>query len=174
MTKNLKTAFPFIDERQCLTIINDREFGIFDCSTSKKCKIQYQPGGIIQFVVLNPKLKPIHILQIDGCLFTSNDGMRCDFAIFDKITFCFVELKIPLSIKKASDNRNKAKKQLLETIKYFKEKVTFTTKRIEAYVCLGLSDLSQSKPSAKAQDLEAILSFEEIGAVLYFGNEKKF
>lgn len=171
MQKALKEAFPIIDKNSCLYSCMDMEFGIYDCPKDKKCKIQSDPKGIIQFTVQNPNLNEISILLIDGCMFSSNDETRCDFAVFDKKVFCFVELKMPESSRGVHANRNKAKKQLINTIKLLKSKVKFSTKRIEAYLCLGDTP---PRPAQTAQLLDEIVTFADIGATLYHGNSKKF
>lgn len=172
MENKIKASFPVILTNDCLEISNLSQFGIYDCPISRKCKIQDNPSGLVQFTVFNPKQKKISFLKIDKCIFSDSSVLqRCDFAVFDSKTFCFVELKNSKKINKSQENRRKAKDQLINTIAHFKSKFEFSTKRIEAYVCLGVTP---PRPSEKAIDLATSAEFAEISVTLYFGNEKKF
>ena len=97
---------------------------------------------------------------------------RCDCAVFDNKTFCFIEIKE--TNQRKSENSRKAREQLLTTIKEFKDKIDFSDKRLEAYVVVGL-DFKKISPASKSQDLLSTLQFERLGVTLFHdGNEKKF
>ena len=97
---------------------------------------------------------------------------RCDFAVFDNKTFCFIEIKE--TARRKSENSKKARSQLLRTIQEFIKLIDFGSIRLEAYVVVGL-DFSEVKPASKAQDLATTLEFMEFGVTLFHdGNEKKF
>ncbi len=63
---------------------------------------------------------------------------HCDFVFFDGNDFCFVEFKLnATSLKKVDENRNKAIKQLSNTIDLFDDKLAknYEGLNLEAYVC---------------------------------------
>jgi hypothetical protein len=168
----IEKVFPQINQNACLEILNDTEFSIYD-SESGRCFIQKNEEGLIHFTVKNPNKKDIGFLAIDKCIFMDNDDIeRCDCAVFDKKTFCFIEIKE--TARRKSENSKKARSQLLTTIQEFIKKIDFGNTRLEAYVVVGL-DFSEVKPASKAQDLATSLEFMEFGVTLFHdGNEKKF
>ena len=172
MKQFIEKAFPQIIQNTCLEIITDTQFSIYD-SESGRCLIQKENDGIIHFTVKNPNKKDIGFLAIDKCIFMDNDNIeRCDFAVFDNKTFCFIEIKE--TARRKSENSKKARSQLLTTIQEFIKKIDFSNMRLEAYVVVGL-DFSEVKPASKAQDLVTTLEFMEYKVTLFHdGNEKKF
>lgn len=171
MKQSIEKAFPQIIQNTCLEILTDLKFTIYD-SESGRCFIQKENEGIIHFSVKNPNQKEIGFLAIDKCIFMDNDGIkRCDCAVFDNKTFCFIEIKE--TVRRRSENSRKARLQLLKTIEEFSNKIDFTNKKIEAYVVVGLE--FTETPARKAQDLVSTLEFESLGVTLFQeGNEKKF
>ena len=172
MKQLIEKAFPQIIENTCLEILTDTKFSIYD-SESGRCFIQKENEGIIHFTVKNPNKKDIGFLAIDKCTFMDYDNIeRCDFAVFDNKTFCFIEIKE--TARRKSENSKKARSQLLTTIQEFIKLIDFGSIRLEAYVVVGL-DFSEVKPASKAQDLATTLEFMEFGVTLFHdGNEKKF
>ena len=172
MKQLIEKAFPQIIENTCLEILTDTKFSIYD-SESGRCFIQKENEGIIHFTVKNPNKKDIGFLAIDKCTFMDYDNIeRCDFAVFDNKTFCFIEIKE--TARRKSENSKKARSQLLTTIQEFIKLIDFGSIRLEAYVVVGL-DFSEVKPASKAQDLATTLVFMEFGVTLFHdGNEKKF
>jgi hypothetical protein len=168
----IEKVFPQVSQNTCLEIINDIEFSIYD-SESGRCFIKKNEEDIIHFTVKNPNTKDIGFLAIDKCIFMDNDKIkRCDCAVFDNKTFCFIEIKETNHRK--SENSRKAREQLLTTIKEFKGRIDFSDKRLEAYVVVGL-DFNKTYPASKSQDLLSTLQFERLGVTLFHdGNEKKF
>ena len=157
-------------QNSCLQTSTEVEFFVFD-TEAKQCAIQTDPAGIKHFTVENPGRRDIHFLAIDHCLFSDKDATRCDCAIFDEKTFCFVEIKETETAARRSAHYQKAKDQLKATIQYFQERMTFTTKRIEAYACVGKTI---ARPARQTNDLNEQVEFADIGAVLYHGNIKRF
>ena len=172
MKQFIEKAYPQIIQNTCLEILTDFEFSIYD-SEIGRCFIQKEVDEIIHFTVKNPNHKEIGFLAIDKCIFMDSDKIkRCDFAVFDNKTFCFVEIKE--TNQRKSENSRKAREQLLITIDEFKGKIDFSDKRLEAYVVVGL-DFKKVYPASKSQDLLSILKFERLGVTLFHdGNEKKF
>ncbi len=64
--------------------------------------------------MINNTDNPINFLKIDACISDSNDTTRCDCAIYDNNTFCFIELKC-IKPSTFSKNRKTAEKQLEAT-----------------------------------------------------------
>lgn len=170
MRKLIEQAFSQSVENGCLRTLNDGEFCIYD-TDAKQCAIQTDPVGLKHFTVENPTRRAIHFLAIDHCLFSDKDVTRCDCAVFDEKTFCFVEIKETDTAARRSAHYNKAKDQLKMTIRHFQERMTFTTKRIEAYACVGRT---LTRPARQTNDLNEEVEFADIGAILYHGNVKRF
>ncbi|QMW06259.1 hypothetical protein [Spirosoma foliorum] len=171
MLDTIRQTFPRTTTGNCLQTLTDTEFCIFD-TDKKRCEIQLDPDGLKHFTVENPTSRAIHFLAIDKCIFSDGDHIqRCDCAVFDSKTFCFVEIKEIDSAAKRSEHYRKAKEQLKATIQHFQEQLEFTTKRIEAYACVGRTTARPAKPAA---DLNDRLEFEELGSALYHGNIKRF
>lgn len=172
MKQFIEKAYPQTIQNLCLEILTDSEFSIYD-SEMGRCFIQKQDDATIHFTVKNPNQKEISFLAIDKCIFMDNDKIkRCDCAVFDNKTFCFIEIKE--TNQRKSENSRKAREQLLTTIKEFKDRIDFSDKRLEAYVVVGL-DFKKISPASKSQDLLSTLQFERLGVTLFHdGNEKKF
>jgi hypothetical protein len=172
MRDRIKIAFPQMQENDCLQTLTDFEFHVFD-TQEKRCIIQTEPDGKKHFTVENPTERNIHFLAIDKCLFMDNiKGLkRCDFAVFDAKTFCFVEIKETEEAGQRSALTRDAKPQLKETIRLFREKMTFSTRFIEAHLCVG--DRSP-RPARLTTDLNEQIEFAQLGAKLYRGNSKRF
>ena len=168
----IEKAYPQIAQNSCLEILTDLEFSIYD-SEMGRCFIQREEDSVIHFTVKNLNQKEIGFLAIDKCIYLDSDKIkRCDCAVFDNKTFCFIEIKE--TNQRKSENSRKAKEQLLTTIKEFKDKIDFSDKRLEAYVVVGL-DFKKISPASKSQDLLSTLKFERLGVTLFHdGNEKKF
>jgi hypothetical protein len=171
--KFIEKAYPQVIQNSCLEMLTDSEFSIYD-SEMGRCFIQKEEDEIVHFTVKNPKQKEIGFLAIDKCIFMDNDKIkRCDCAVFDNKTLCFIEIKETTHQRKSEYSR-KAKEQLLATIVEFSSKIDFSGKRLEAYVVVGL-DFKRIYPASKSQDLLSTLQFERLGVTLFHdGNEKKF
>ncbi|RCR65658.1 hypothetical protein [Larkinella punicea] len=171
MKEQIERVFPQTVLNGCLETISDQEFGIYDSET-KRCYRQTDSDGIIHFTVENPAAKSIHFLAIDKCLFDDNDPIeRCDFAVFDAKTFVFVEIKETSKAGQRASHNQKAKSQLKATISHFTNVLSFTSKRLEAYACVGRTE---ARPTQKASDLNDEFEFARLGATLYHGNRKRF
>lgn len=167
----IKRSFPQTEANACLQTLTVIEFCIYD-TDARRCVIQDDPDGLKHFTVENPTEREIYFLAIDKCLFFDGDGIqRCDCAVFDSKTFCFIEIKEVDHAAKRSEHYRKAKEQLKTTIQYFQERLTFTTKRIEAYACVGRTI---ARPARQATDINEQFEFAEMGATLYHGNVKRF
>ena len=171
MISSLKKVFPHIEEKKCLQFIIKKSFEIFDHEEDKKCYILEENG---QFKVINTNEKEIGFIAVDECLFNSSDGSRADCIIFDDEVFCFIELK-HCKNKNIPRNRQKAKKQLITTIEFFKEKINIEQK-LEAYICVTCSSNEEKiTMTPRANNEEAQLEFEEfLDTQLFYKCEKEF
>lgn len=168
----IKRVFTLTEQNSCLQTITKAEFHIYDDTAGKKqCYIQDDPIGVKHFTVENPAKRSIHFLAIDHCLLFDGDSAHCDCAVFDEKTFCFIEIKETTRPNKRAEYTHDAKEQLKATILYFNQRLTFTTKRIEAYVCV--SDTSP-RPARPSNNLNEQVEFADLKAILYHGNIKRF
>lgn len=168
----IRRAFPLTEQNSCLTTVTDAEFHIYDDTVGgKQCYIQGDPVGIRHFTVENPVERDIHFLAIDHCLLFDGDSAHCDCAVFDEKTFCFIEIKETTRPNKRAEYMHEAKEQLKATILHFNQRLAFTTKRIEAYLCVGDTSPRPARPS---NNLNEQVEFADLKAVLYRGNIKRF
>ncbi|MEY2913000.1 MAG: hypothetical protein RLZZ184_2309, partial [Cyanobacteriota bacterium] len=89
------------------------------------------------FNISNAKM--VGFIPIDGKKGLLGFGdSHCDFVFFDENDFCFVEFKLnATSLRKVDANRDKAIKQLTNTIDLFDNKLArnYAGLSLEAYVC---------------------------------------
>lgn len=167
MQNRLKAIFPQIEANGCIETILEKEFEIYDCEEEKRCYIATEYG---QFRVINSVEKEITFLAIDKCLFFDSDRFKkCDCAVFDNDTLCFIEIKA-CKFKRRKSNKKTAISQLKSTIKIFREQFKID-KKIEAYLCIGMNP--ENPPRASNSD--RILEFEEeLDTMLFDGCQKEF
>lgn len=84
------------------------------------------------FNISNVNLKEIHFLCIDHCIFNTSAHQKCDFALFDDQTFCFVEIKDTRN--RSTPHKTDATDQLRETIIRFQNVIDFTGYELEAVI----------------------------------------
>lgn len=144
MVEQLKEIFGSIRTDSCISSDDREKFYITEnertaCSyivdKNEKCELDEC------FIIRNISKKQIHHLSVDACFLTPEygyEGSKCDFAVFDNEKFCFVELKTnAYSEKRVESTLKIARKQLITTINYFKEKeVDFSEYSLEAYIVL--------------------------------------
>ena len=96
------------------------------------------------FSVTNPTQKPYSLLQIDNGIIQSSDTKKCDCAIANDTSLCFIEFKANANSSRLSTiayNYKKAIEQLITTIGFFdthhkSQGVDFRTLRaVDAYIC---------------------------------------
>ena len=167
MQNSLKAIYPQIEVNNCLDIVTQKEFDIYDCEEEKRCYIATDYG---QFKVINSLEKEISFLAIDKCLFFDNDKFKkCDCLVFDKDTICFIEIKA-CKFKQRKSNKKTAISQLKSTIDIFRKEFDID-KKIEAYLCIGMNP--ENPPRASSSD--RILEFEEeLDTQLLEGCQKTF
>ena len=173
MLDSIKAAFPRTEVKACLQTLTDSEFHIYDHETEKRCYVQVNLEGIKHFTVKNADKRSVHFLAIDKCLLMDDERtQRCDCAVFDDQTFCFIEIKTTSSMTQRKKLRREAKNQLKAAINFFRNKVAFDSIQIEAYVSL-LTDL-ETRPLNRASLLEETEEFYEIDVTLFHDNIKQF
>ena len=167
----IKSTYPQTETNGCLQTLNDKEFFVLD-TDEKRCIVHFNAAIKKHFTVENPTERDIHFLAIDKCLFSDADRLkRCDFAVFDIKTFCFVEIKETTKEGQRSAHNRTAKEQLKATIRAFKEQMSFSTKRIEAYLYVGNHS---PRPARRTNDVSEEFDFATLGVELYHGNIKRF
>ncbi|WP_297440407.1 hypothetical protein [Sulfurimonas sp.] len=158
----------------CLESINKKNFFIQDGNDKQPAFIVEKHG---EFEVINNTKHPINFLKIDSCVANSTDNSRCDCAIYNNTTFCFIELKC-IKPKNLQKNRRKAEKQLEVTIQAFRNKEVLKTKILEAYVCCNCkigTDSSFEPITKKPNNKERIVYFMyELNTKLYCDTKKEF
>jgi Holliday junction resolvase-like predicted endonuclease len=171
----LKIAFPQLESNNCLETSTGLTFYIYDHETEKRCYAHNDPDGIAHFTVINNEARSVHFLAIDKCLLMDSDeNSRCDCAVFDEQTVCFIEIKTTSSEneRRRTKLRRKAMEQLKATIVYFKNQAVFDSADIEAYVTL-LAE-SEGRPRNRTNLAAEIEEFEEMGVRLFYANAKAF
>ncbi len=169
----LKSHFPGISINNCLKIISDSHFYVYDCPHTKQSTITLTEPAEQNFKVSNINSKPIRFLSIDNCLFFNGDDKKCDFALYDEISFCFVEIK---GIRKDEHRKRKNAKrnaeiQLLAMIELFQNKLDFSNIKLEAYLCVGYAT---TRPSTLSKSQRAKRDFVKLKTKLYDGCQKSF
>jgi hypothetical protein len=167
MKQSLETAFPQIIQNRCLEFTSKQDFYIFD-EENKSSKIT--ETGILQ--ITNPRASELGFLKIDHCFLGNKDPNKCDCAVFDENTFCFVEISVAKA-KQRNEKRRKATEQLSNTIKLFKEKgISYKNRKLEAVMVF---DFEKTYPARTSSNLEAQKLFvDECNAVLKEGNALEF
>jgi hypothetical protein len=122
---------------ECCENVNEEKIFIKDIVNSQAI---LSDENNYHFVVVNKQKKDISFLKIDKCVFNDGDGKKCDFALADENHIFFIEVK---GLEKFDDHlkkknkRSEAKKQLIETIKFFKHKYpALDLKQVFAIVAL--------------------------------------
>ena len=137
------TVDQFIQESTADELIVDSEIqkisGFVDTNFGQTEKVARK-----YFSVSNPTQKPYALLQIDNGIIQSSETKKCDCAIANDASLCFIEFKANANSSKLSTiakNYKKAIEQLITTIGFFdthhkSQGVDFRTLRaVEAYIC---------------------------------------
>lgn len=178
MSLDIESNFPICSTNNCLEVYESSIFWVLDSLQSKKSFVLLDnslPDFDFDFEVNNPNQKTISFLAIDNCIFDdSSEHKKCDFAIFDNQTICFVEIKNQVSSNPQTRKKQakSAREQLKETIVKFKEKIDFNDYKIEAIICQKNDSI---RPAASTGMQDASLEFYmELNADLLKGNSKTF
>ncbi|QTA85421.1 hypothetical protein [Desulfonema magnum] len=175
MDKTLERIFPGMTDNECLKIISDILFYVYDNpDTDQAFATVTEPEEHQNFRITNPACKPVRVLSVDHCLFSDDSFKKCDFVLYDEAAFCFVELKaVHRDVHKKRKNAKRyAEKQLLATIELFRKELgNFGGRDLEAYLCVGYRT---GRPSILSRSQRAKRDFVRLGVKLYDGCRKEF
>lgn len=137
------TVDQFIQESTADELIVDSEIqkisGFVDANFGQAEKVARK-----YFSVSNPTQKPYALLQIDNGIIQSSETKKCDCAIANDASLCFIEFKANANSSNLSTiakNYKKAIEQLITIIGFFdthhmSQGIDFRTLRaVEAYIC---------------------------------------
>lgn len=183
--KNVKNFIDDITElfnsckiTDCITKTTQAEFLIQDDETTQRPYITFQQNSN-GFRIINSSNTELFLLAVDGCLFKSDQGERCDGVILGINDVCLFELKFNTTSTRGNRKRENFKKaisQLESTIDFFKTSFHSKSKNIfdyniEAYICMP----DTSYPRDRASRNQKKVSFlEKNGVPLYDENIKEF
>jgi len=170
MEQQIKRKLPNCTTNKCLKSSVRSIFGISD-TTAGIVSIEKTNYANAHFLIKNVTRKKINVLAIDSCLLNSSDPSKCDFAVFDNKTFCFVEIKEASTKKGRRKHKVKAVSQLYSSIKYFITRLNFKNYQIEAILCLAYPP-RRPVVSTAMQSNKAL--FANMGVILSEGTEKEF
>lgn len=162
--------FPKSIGQNCVSDSTDTTIYIEE-KADKRCHL-VTDKNTAHFTIKNKDSQIIHFLAIDNCLLSSSDKQkRCDCAVFNDNTFCFIEIKRKKG--KIGETLREARAQIKQSIIFFKKEFTELKKyRLEAFASLGKGTID---PSFNASLVNTIVAFEEqTGAVLYIDDQKEF
>lgn len=180
MYQDIILKFPKSIGAACVSDSNEIIQYIFE-DTDKRCVVHYNEDDLVHFTVNNNNIQTIHFLAIDHCLYSSSLAQkRCDCAVFNDSTFCFIEIKRKSG--KIGHMFKEARAQLKAIIESFKQDFEkLQNYRLEAFASLGRGPVSPEltqtgyRPTLRPSFQAAILRFElETGAVLYIDDQKIF
>ena len=130
-----------------------------------------------EFEVINNTNNPINFLQIDSCILNSSDDTRCDCAIYNDDTFCFIELKC-IKPKNFQKKRKQAEEQLKVTIENFIQTDIVKNKTLEAFSCCNCKTKIDGKfeeITSKPKNKENVVFFElNLNTKLHCDTKKEF
>ena len=155
MRKQIETHFPIVVANSCLQTVTDKSFGIAEPYEDKGGKSIIVSKENCDFAVDNPQKKEVTFWAIDDCTFTSSEGKRCDFALFDDETIAFAEIKRS-GKKQRNAVRTEATGQLSAMLEQCQGKLDFKDYRLLAIIALTFE---KSYPIAKTRKQDAELTF---------------
>lgn len=169
MDKKILATFTNCNANSCLH--NRNEDNIFIIDTLSKCElVNYSEGCNFHFHVINNTKKEIFFLAIDKCIYDTVEHKKCDFAVFDKKTFCFVEIKD--TCNRSTEHKKKSLAQLETTITKFKAAIDFSEYELEAIISWKHRPLRPAV-STLMQSAKSNFMFN-LNTKLMEGNQKEF
>jgi len=166
----------------CLEELNLKAFEVVDNIPNSPCRRVDSDG---EFTVENPCCYVLYFLKIDNCVLFTEDGSKCDFAVFNDNQFIFVELKrIEIgsgqSHNKRQKKRNDAYTQLENTLNIFLQRnidLSLYQGNQRLFVIASILDYNPpitKMPVAKVSSQHAQVRFEEYQAILLTGHIYQF
>lgn len=132
---------------------------------------------VLGLLIINQTGKMVQLLAVDQCVFGSTEPRRCDCLLFDDQFLCFVELKLDVEKwKTASANLNTARKQLTETIRFFRTQLITMSPTVfgfkpEAYAVMRTNVYPNMRSS---RNIVFTRFLEKTGVPLFEANVKQF
>lgn len=156
----------------CVQNIDKKHFFIQDAQEQQPAFVVEKNG---EFQVINNTSYPINFLKIDSCISNSSDTKRCDCAVYNDHTFCFIELKNSKRTNWKS-HRKSAEEQLKATILDFSGTSITNNKILEAYMCCTCNiDGNFTKISRASNNYEIQTYFiDNLNTKLYCDTTKEF
>lgn len=180
MVAQLRQVFTTTPVDNCLDRDDSEQFYIIEDDSSSQSIIEKYSTSKDGFLIINPHKKTIYLLTTDNCFLEYLDeyeGKRCDCIVFDDHYFCFVELKLNVSVPRQATRRlREARKQLGNVIEFFREtfdKVSrdFLGFDLEAYVVMR----QNIYPRWRASRMSVYVEFrDQYGVILLERDSKKF
>ncbi len=185
--KQIENQFNLCVANHCIEFYTT-DFDVFDDRTqignpSPCCKVS---AGIGEFSIENNG-NLVYFLKIDNCILFSNDGKKCDLAVFTENEFVFVELKeMQIGSTNLTNQRNrneyKACVQLEKTLEEFitNRGIDFSKYQNEGkfYVIAAVLDTNppiSKMPAAKTGNFNQEQKFQQFyNAQLLLGNSYTF
>lgn len=121
----IQKAFPEIQERGCITEINEKHLYVIEDQTTKKAKFVSKTAEN-HLHVENSCSFPYYFIQNDACVMQFEDAKQCDYVIFNKLDFYFYEIKVTENNKTKNNHKLNAYKQLESTYKFYNDKLSFS------------------------------------------------
>jgi hypothetical protein len=178
-------TFSLSESDNCLEDIGLQTFEVIDDQQNLPCRLLID-GKSGQFIIENPSKHLLHFLKIDNCVLFTQDGPKCDFAVFNEDELIFVELKKIEQDTVSTHKKRKAKRtdayvQLENTLKIFKSKnidLSRYQKNNKLYVIASVLDYNPPvtrMPAAKTKNQQKNLEFEmKYSAILLTGHSYEF
>jgi len=171
----------FTEYNNCLEDICLPAFEVIDDQQNLPCRLLLTNGEFGQFQIKNPRKHCLQFLKIDNCILFTQDGAKCDFAVFNADELIFVELKkieanTASSHKKRKIKRNDAYTQLENTLKIFQSK-NIDLSGYKLFVIASVLDYNPpvtKMPAATTKSQNAKVRFEEYNAILLTGQIYEF
>jgi len=172
MKEVIEAAFPQVLLGNCLEVLTESEFHIFDNEVEpKRCYIKRSNHDPKHFTVNNSLNQEINFLAIDKCVLTDKDKTHCDCAVFTNKQFAFIEISDSKKLHR-NQKRRKAKDQLSQTINHFRDKGIVFSEKLNAIICFVSKPVFPARSSS--QSAASLEYFENYGAILLEGSQLDF
>ena len=129
----IQEAFPEIQERGCVTEINEKHLYIIEDLATKKAKFVSKTAEN-HLHIENSCSSTYYFIQNDACVMQFEDTKQCDYVIFNNLDFYFCEIKVAIKIKTKSNHKLNAYKQLESTYKFYSDKISFSNIVLHAII----------------------------------------
>ncbi len=149
MIERIHAAYPPKEQVVCITELSHPAFHIYDPlslageAATERLPSTYRLGPEKEdreLTVQNETDQPIYLVAIDCCLFASNDPSRCDCALVQEETICFVEFKHG-NYRRRTERIKDCIPQLANSINdFYKNGVLAARHVVIAIACVGFTE----------------------------------